>query len=86
VSIGPETILLEVEDAGAAFDPASAPLPRRADSLANAVPGGWGIGLIRRFCPSLTYERRDGVNRLTMPFARAERSYMVGFSEPTSPR
>ena len=86
VCIGPETVLLEVKDAGAPFDPATAPLPRRADCLANAVPGGWGIGLIRRLCPSMTYERRDGVNRLTMPFARAEPSHMVGFPEPASPR
>jgi len=72
VRIWPDAVVLEVEDEGTAFDPTMAPLPRRAESLADTVPGGWGIGLIRRFCPSATYQRSDGINRLTMRFAFPE--------------
>jgi anti-sigma regulatory factor (Ser/Thr protein kinase) len=71
VQIGPDAVLLEVEDTGVAFDPTIAPLSRRAARLADVVPGGWGLGLIRRFCPLAAYQRRNGMNHLTMRFPLA---------------
>ncbi|HKT52975.1 MAG TPA: ATP-binding protein [Caulobacteraceae bacterium] len=64
----PDAALLVVEDNGAAFDPTTADLGERPKSLAEATPGGWGLDLIRHFCPAATYERRGESNRLTMSF------------------
>ncbi len=57
-----------VEDAGPPFDPLAPELRPPATSLDEVVPGGWGLGLIRRTCPEPHYERRDGKNRLTLRF------------------
>lgn len=67
-----DAVLLEVEDNGGAFDPTAAPARDRPSSLADAVPGGWGLGLIRQFCPSVAYERSGGSNHLTMRFSAPE--------------
>lgn len=63
-----DTIVLTVEDAGVAFDATAVSLPDRAVSLQDATPGGLGLRLIRRYCPDMTYERRDGHNQLTLRF------------------
>jgi serine/threonine-protein kinase RsbW len=64
----PDAVVLEVEDNGMRYDPTAAPIRRRPNNLSDAVPGGWGLGLIRRFCPSIAYERRGENNHLTMRF------------------
>jgi serine/threonine-protein kinase RsbW len=65
---GPDAVELVVEDDGAAFDPTLAPPRQRpADPLETPV-GGWGLGLIRRYCPDIGYARRDGRNILTLRF------------------
>lgn len=66
--IEPKAAVLVVEDNGAAFDPTTAELGERPKTLAEAEPGGWGLDLIRHFCPAAAYERRGGENRLTMTF------------------
>lgn len=63
-----DTLVLEVEDDGVAFDPTTAESPPPARSLDEVQPGGWGLRLIRIFAGSIGYERRDGHNRLTMRF------------------
>jgi len=68
VSVADDTVRLTVEDNGSAFDPTAAATPRRPRSLSEAVPGGWGLALIRRFCPTAAYERQSETNRLTMCF------------------
>lgn len=65
-----DAVLLVIEDDGVAFDPTAAPLRPIAANLAEAVPGGRGLTLIRRFCPSVVYARQDGRNRLTLRFPR----------------
>jgi serine/threonine-protein kinase RsbW len=67
----PDAVVLEVEDNGVRYDPTAAPIPRRPKHLSDAVPGSWGLGLIRRFCPSIAYERRGEKNHLTMRFPAA---------------
>lgn len=64
----PDAALLIVEDDGAAFDPTTAELGERPKSLAEATPGGWGLDLIRHYCPAAAYERRGNSNHLTMSF------------------
>ena len=61
----PEKTSLTVTDSGLAFDPTAAPLPAPDPTRL----GGWGLGLIRRYCPDMTYIRRNGHNRLTLSFS-----------------
>ncbi len=61
-----DAVILTIEDHGAAFDPCAAPTPARPASLEEAAIGGLGIHLMRRFTRRIDYERRDGINRLTM--------------------
>ena len=59
---------LTIEDNGVAFDPTAAAAPAHARSLSEAVPGGWGLALIHKFCPTAAYERKNETNHLTMCF------------------
>ena len=59
---------LILEDPGIPFDPAAAPLPERSRDLAEITPGGWGLGLLRRFCPQISYSRVGDANRLTLRY------------------
>ena len=68
VDRAPSEVEITVEDAGRAFDPTAAPLPPMPRTLEEALPGGRGILLVRSIAPRLRYERRDGVNRVTMAF------------------
>ncbi len=61
-------VSLLIEDAGVAFDPLSATLPDRERSLAAVTPGGWGLNLIRKFCPEPSYRRAGGLNQLTLAY------------------
>ncbi len=71
LSMDEAAVRLVIEDNGAAFDPTTAALSARPTSLAEATPGGWGLGLIRRFCPDAAYERRGQINQLTLSFPLA---------------
>lgn len=59
---------ISIEDRGRPFDPTAALLPAMPHTLDEAVPGGRGLLLIRSIAPRLRYERRDGVNRITLVF------------------
>lgn len=63
-------IVARVADHGPAFDPRA---EQRAlpTSLEEAEIGGLGLVLVQRFATVLDYERQDGLNRLTLRFARA---------------
>lgn len=62
------TLTICLEDEGRAFDPTSAAPPPVAISLADAQIGGQGIPLMRKMASSMSYERRDGRNRLVLCF------------------
>ena len=64
-------LVLTVDDAGRAFDPLQAPEAARPSTLDEAVPGGLGVALVKRYCTALHYERRDGHNRLSATIERA---------------
>ncbi len=64
----PHDVTMTIEDFAAAFDPLSVPLPAAPASIADAQIGGQGINLMRRFAQDIAYERRDGMNRLTLRF------------------
>lgn len=68
LSLADDAVRLTIEDNGKPFDPTAAAPPPHARSLSEAVPGGWGLELIRRFCPTAAYERKNETNRLTLSF------------------
>jgi len=71
VDVDAADLVLRFGDDGAAFDPARAPAPQRPATLAEAVPGGLGVMLVRRYARSVAYERVGGRNQLTVTVARA---------------
>ena len=59
-------IVLTVSDSGQPFDPTTVePADTSLDADDRPI-GGLGIHLMRRYTDSLRYERRDGMNVLTM--------------------
>ncbi len=56
---------VNISDAGIAFDPTSAPLAARPDSLAEAEPGGLGIPMMRSYADRIGYTRSGERNHLT---------------------
>jgi serine/threonine-protein kinase RsbW len=64
----PSELEITVEDDGCPFDPTAAPLPAMPHTLEEAVPGGRGLLLVRSIAPSVRYERREGLNRVTLAF------------------
>lgn len=61
------TIILE--DDARPFDPTSVPPPQAAASLEEARIGGAGLPLMHKLATGMSYEFRDGRNRLTLSFA-----------------
>jgi anti-sigma regulatory factor (Ser/Thr protein kinase) len=59
-----------IEDVGPPFNPLKAPEILKSSNLADLMPGGHGIRLIRHFCNDLGYARLDGRNQLSMRFVR----------------
>jgi anti-sigma regulatory factor (Ser/Thr protein kinase) len=57
---------VELEDDGRPFDPLAVPPPMPPTSLDQAVGGGRGILLMRRFTHELRYRRDGARNRLTL--------------------
>ena len=68
ISYDADSLALEVEDDGIAFDPLSVPVLVRPSTLAEAKIGGWGVHLIRQFSDHCRYERRGEKNRLKLLF------------------
>ncbi len=56
---------IELRDGGPAFDPtaATSPKPQAED---DDLPGGWGIGLVRRYMDEISYRREEGKNVLCL--------------------
>lgn len=63
-------VVMRFEDDGVPFDPLQAPAPIAPTSIDDAVPGGLGLLLVRKCARDVSYERRDGINRLTVRVAR----------------
>lgn len=55
-----------LEDDGEPFNPLEKAPPPVPDSLEEAGIGGWGIPIVRALADRLSYERRDGRNRVTI--------------------
>ncbi len=59
-------VALTLEDDGRPFDPTQEPEPDRPPSLDRAGTGGWGLPIVRALAAEISYERRDGRNRVTI--------------------
>lgn len=68
--LGAGVVELCLQDDGRPFNPLEAAPPPRATSVAEAVPGGQGIALLRHFSRTMAYERREGRNVLRLTLAR----------------
>ncbi|MBK6471324.1 MAG: ATP-binding protein [Betaproteobacteria bacterium] len=70
VRVEPDTVLLQFEDAGRAFNPLLTAEPVRPASIADAQVGGLGLMLVRKLSRAVEYQRLEGRNRLTISVAR----------------
>ena len=61
---------LQILDDGRPFDIRQIPEPAVEQPLEDREPGGWGTTLVRRLARRIDYERRDGMNVLTVEVAR----------------
>lgn len=66
LSVADGTLTIEVVDDGHAFNPLEAPPPDLTLAIEDRPIGGLGIHLLRELTDQLTYQRRDGTNRLTL--------------------
>lgn len=66
LSVSDQTLTILVIDDGRAFDASRAPRPDLSQELEDRPVGGLGIHLLRELSDSMSYERRDGKNHLTL--------------------
>jgi anti-sigma regulatory factor (Ser/Thr protein kinase) len=66
-----DVMVAVIEDRGSPFDPRTISLPRRPESLDDAIPGGLGILLIRSYASDIEYDTLLGRNRLTLRFVQS---------------
>ena len=64
----PDALVVRIEDDARPFDPLAMPMST-STSLDEAAPSGRGIVLMRGAADAVSYERREGLNRLTLRFA-----------------
>ena len=70
---GPESIVIELLDNGAPFDPLTdAPIPDPDAPLESRPIGGLGIYLIRNMVDEAYYKRAEGKNTLTLITRRSQ--------------
>jgi len=66
----PDYFRLQLLDDGIPFDVREVPEADPEESLEDREPGGWGISLVRRVARRLDYDRRDGLNVVTVEISR----------------
>ena len=59
-------LTLRIVDDGDAFDPLAAPEPDFSIRVQDRREGGLGIHLLRNLADHISYERRDGHNKITL--------------------
>jgi serine/threonine-protein kinase RsbW/sigma-B regulation protein RsbU (phosphoserine phosphatase) len=66
LSVADQTLTLTFVDDGHAFDPLARSTPDLSVSVEERQIGGLGIHMLKNLSDSMTYERRDDMNRLTL--------------------
>ena len=64
LQLQPGSATLTLVDSGHPYDPTMAPAPARPTTLADTLPGGLGVVMLRSQADQLAYEHRDGSNQL----------------------
>ena len=59
-------VTINIEDTGIPFNPLEKVDPDFPENVESAKIGGLGIMIIRKLMDSVSYERKDGKNKLTM--------------------
>jgi anti-sigma regulatory factor (Ser/Thr protein kinase) len=70
VRVDPGRVVVTIEDGGIPFDPTAHPEPAVPEGIDSLEVGGRGISLVRKAASAMTYERRDGRNRLQVMLDR----------------
>ena len=65
-SVDDGVLTIDVIDDGNPFDPLQAPRPDLSRAPEDRPLGGLGLHLLRELSDEVTYERRDGTNRLRL--------------------
>lgn len=66
VIVDDNLLILHIEDDGMAFNPLEKIDPEFPANVESAKIGGLGIHIIRKLIDSISYERKQGQNKLTM--------------------
>jgi anti-sigma regulatory factor (Ser/Thr protein kinase) len=66
LSVADQTLTMTVVDDGHEFDPLARETPDLTLAAEDRPIGGLGIHLLRNLADNVAYERRDGMNRLTL--------------------
>jgi anti-anti-sigma factor len=66
ITVQPDRVDLEIFDNGRAFNPMTAPSPKRVPEGQRRWPGGLGIHMIRKLVDHFAYERIGGRNHTTV--------------------
>ena len=61
-----DLVVIDIEDNGIPFNPLDKVDPDFPENVESAKIGGLGIMIIRKLMDSVSYERKEGKNRLTM--------------------
>ena len=61
-----DLVVIDIEDNGIRFNPLEKVDPDFPENVESAKIGGLGIMIIRKLMDSVSYERKDGKNKLTM--------------------
>jgi anti-sigma regulatory factor (Ser/Thr protein kinase) len=65
-SVADGALTIEVVDDGNPFNPLEAPRPDLSLAMEDRPIGGLGLHLLRELADQVSYERRDGTNRLSL--------------------
>jgi anti-sigma regulatory factor (Ser/Thr protein kinase) len=66
IGLEADRLVITFTDDGRAFNPLEAPEPDLTLPLEERPIGGLGLHLLRTMSDEMTYERRDGLNRVTL--------------------
>ena len=80
----PDSVIVELADDGAPFDPTIAPAKRINGPTQDFDIGGYGTGLMQKFSRRMSYSRFEGMNRLVLEFD-AGRNVNVGPENLSAP-
>lgn len=72
ITVNSQHIQIVLVDDANPFDPTDQPRPDIASRIEAGGEGGFGLELVRQSCSSMTYQRAQNQNRLTLEIPSAE--------------